>query len=217
MNNRGILLTALLTFGVLALLGGCTSGPAAKECTEPGQVLWEEGSSPVRDAPKWIRGGEPAYKEAWIKKREVPAKYLVYVGVSEDKNNDRGAQFSGVEDMLKRYAFWLEEELDELLPQAAREAKATLPTIDTAVGAYNAVIYLPRENAGYIRALWQARGKSCDTGEAVFRVYALGLFDRETRRAHLLEAAKETFKRAIIKAEVKDSILQEFEKLARRL
>jgi hypothetical protein len=164
-------------------------------------------------------GGDlgPAYKEAGVKKREIPDKYLVYVGVSEDKNNDRGAQFSGVEDMLKRYAYWLEEELDELLPQAAREAKATLPTIDAAVGAYNAVIYLPRENAGYIRALWQARGKSCDTGEAVFRVYALGLFDRETRRAHLLEAAKETFKRAIIKAEVKDSILEEFEKLARRL
>jgi hypothetical protein len=139
------------------------------------------------------------------------------VGVSEDKIDARGARFSGVEDMLKRYAFWLQEELDELLPQAAREAKATLPNIDTAMGAYSAVIYLPRENAPYLRAAWQAKGQGCDTGEPVFRVYVLGLFDRDTRREHLLEAAKETFKHVVIRAEVKDEVLKEFEKLIRRL
>jgi hypothetical protein len=119
--------------------------------------------------------------------------------------------------MLKRYAFWLQEELDELLPMAAREAKASLPAIDTAVGAYSAVSYLPRENAPYLRAAWQAEGQGCDTGETVYRVWVLGLFDRETRREHLLEAAKETFQHTVIRAEVKDEVLKEFERLIRRL
>ena len=79
------------------------------------------------------------------------------------------------------------------------------------------MIYLPRENAPFIRAIWQAAGQGCDTGEAVFRVYALGLFDRDTRREHLLEAAKETFKHTVIRAEVKDEVLKEFERLIRRL
>jgi hypothetical protein len=215
MNNRWIVWTGMLAFGIAALLAGCLS--TARECTEPGQVLWEEGSDPARDAPKWIKGGQAAYKEAGVKKKDIPDKFLVYVGVSEDKGDDRGAQFGGVEDMLKRYAFWLQEELDELLPLAAREAKATLPNIDTALGAYNAVIYLPRENAPYLRAAWQAKGQGCDTGEPVFRVYILGLFDRDTRREHLLEAAKETFKHVVIRAEVKDEVLEEFEKLIRRL
>ena len=215
MNNRWICWTGLLAFGALVMLSGCLS--TAGECTEPGQVVWEEGGDPARDAPKWIKGGKAAYKEAGVKKREVPDKFLVYVGVSEDKADERGAQFGGVEDMLKRYGFWLQEELDELLPLAAREAKLSLPNIDTALGAYNAVIYLPRENAPYIRAAWQARGQSCDTGQPVFRVYVLGLFDRDTRREHLLEAAKETFKHAVIRAEVKDEVLKEFERLIRRL
>ena len=215
MNNRWIVLTGLLAFGAAVALTGCLS--TARECTEPGQVLWEEGSDPARDAPKWIKGGKAAYKEAGVKKKDVPARFLVYVGVSEDKIDARGAQFSGVEDMLKRYGFWLQEELDELLPQAAREAKLSLPNIDTALGAYNAMIYLPRENVQFVRATWQARGQSCGTGQPVFRVYALGLFDRDTRREHLLEAAKETFKHVVIRAEVKDEVLKEFEKLIRRL
>ena len=213
MNNRWIILSILLASTAL-LLGGCLS--TAKECV-PGTVLWEEGSDPARDAPKWIKGGKAAYQEAGVKKKDIPDRFLVYVGVSEDKGDDRGAQFGGVEDMLKRYAFWLQEELDELLPQAAREAKLSLPNIDTALGAYNAVIYLPRENAQYIRASWQGRGQGCDTGEPVFRVYVLGLFDRDTRREHLLEAAKETFKHTVIRAEAKDEVLKEFERLIRRL
>jgi hypothetical protein len=210
-----IVWAGLAAFGLQVMLAGCLSSPP--ECTKPGQVLWAEGSDPEHDAPKWIQGGKAAYKEAGIKKREVPEKFLVYVGVSEDKPDERGAQFAGVEDMLKRYAFWLQEELDELLPMAAREAKASLPVVDTAVGAYSAVIYLPRENAPYLRAAWQATGQGCDTGGTVYRVYVLGLFDRDTRREHLLEAAKETFKHSLIRAEVKDEVLQEFEKLIRRL
>jgi hypothetical protein len=215
MNNRWIVWTGLLAFGALMTLAGCLS--TAGECAEPGQVVWGQGSDPARDAPKWIKGGKAAYKEAGVKKKEIPDKFLVYVGVSEDKGDERGAQFGGVEDMLKRYAFWLQEELDELLPQAAREAKLSLPNIDTALGAYNAVIYLPRENAPFIRAAWQAHGQGCGTGDPVFRVYILGLFDRDTRREHLLEAAKETFKRTVIRAEVKDEVLKEFERLIRRL
>jgi hypothetical protein len=216
MDNRWIVSLGFVAAAALALLAGCATGPAEKQC-EPGQVVWEKGSDPAQDAPRWIRGGRAAYQEAGVRKADVPSKFLVFVGVSEDKNNDRGARFDGVEDMLKRYAYWLQEELDELLPQAARQAKATLPTIDTALGAYNAVIYLPRENAAFLRAVWQAKGSVCDTGEPVYRVYALGLFDRETRRAHLLEAAKETFKHSLIRAEVKEEVLRQFEKLARRL
>jgi hypothetical protein len=206
MNKRWLLRGALLAAGIAALLSGCLSTEG--KCA-PGEVLWNQGSDPQRDAPPWIKGGKPAYKEAGVRRKQIPDRFLVYVGLSEDKADERSAQFGGVEDMLKRYAFWLQEELDELLPLAAREAKATLPAIDTALGAYNAVIYLPRENAPFIRALWQA--------EAVYRVYALGLFDRDTRREHLLEAARETFKHAVVRAEVKDEVLREFEKLIRRL
>ena len=215
MKNRWIVWAGLLAFGALAMLAGCLSAP--RECMEPGQVLWAEGSDPARDAPKWIKGGKAAYKEAGIKRKDVPDKFLVYVGVSEDKKDDRGASFGGVEDMLKRYGFWLQEEMDELLPQAAQEAKVSLPAIDTALGAFTAVTYLPREKVPYIRTVWLAKGRGCETGEPVFRAYALGLFDRDTRRAHLLEAAKETFKHAVIRAEVKDEVLKEFEKLIRRL
>jgi hypothetical protein len=216
MNNRWIVRMGLLASGALLLvLAGCLS--TAGECTEPGQVVWGQGSDPGKDAPKWINGGKAALKEAGVRRKDVPRKFLVYVGVSEDKGDERGAQFAGAEDMLKRYAFWLQEELDELLPRAAREAKASLPNIDTAVGAYSAVTYLPRENAPYFRAAWQARGQSCDTGQPVYRVYVLGLFDRDTRREHLLEAAKETFKHAVIRAEVKDQVLKDFQRLIRRL
>src|SRR4030065_263356 len=151
MNNRWIVLSILLASAAL-LLGGCLS--TAKECV-PGTVLWEEGSDPAGDAPKWIKGGKAAYKEAGVKKKDIPDKFLVYVGVSEDKGDERGAQFGGVEDMLKRYAFWLQEELDELLPQGAREAKLRLPDIDTALSAYNAWTYIPPEHSTFILSIWQ--------------------------------------------------------------
>src|SRR4030065_2501191 len=98
MNNRWIVLSGLLAFAAL-LLGGCLS--TATECA-PATVLWEEGSDPARDAPKWIKGGKAAYQEAGVKKKDIPDRFLVYVGVSEDKGDERGAQFGGGEDMLKR-------------------------------------------------------------------------------------------------------------------
>jgi hypothetical protein len=215
MNKTTTVLPALGAALVLALLGGCLSAPPT-ECVQPGQILWEKGFDPARDAPKWIKGGQQALKAAGIRSSEVPKKYVVYVGVSEDKGDDRGAQFSGVEDMLKRYAVWLKNRLNALLPEAAKRAKVTLPDIDTSLGAYNAVMYLPREKADYIRDLWQAEGSLCPDGNPVYRVYALGVFDRDTRREHLLEAAKETFKVAIIKAQVKEAVLEEFAKLAKK-
>lgn len=199
---------------LLSLLAGCLSAPA--ECAQPGQIIWEKGADPARDAPKWIKGGQPALKEVGIRSWDVPKKYLVYVGVSEDKGDERGAQFSGVEDMLKRYAVWLKRRLNALLPEAAKKAKVKLPDIDTTLGAYNAVMYLPREEAEYIRDLWQAEGRLCPDGKPVYRVYAIGVFDRDTRREHLLEAAKETFKVAIVKAQVKEAVLEEFAKLAKK-
>jgi hypothetical protein len=215
MNRTASIFAGLGVALVLALLSGCASVPAA-ECTQPGQILWEKGSDPARDAPKWIKGGKAAFKAAGIRSAEVPKKYVVCVGVSDDKGDERGAQFNGVEDMLKRYAVRLKNRLNALLPEAAKRAKVSLPDIDTTLGAYNAVIYLPREKAEYIRELWQAEGRLCPDGNPVYRVYALGVFDRETRRAHLLEAAKETFKVAIIKAQVKEAVLKEFAKLAKK-
>ncbi len=200
---------------VLALLSGCLSARSS-ECRRPGQILWERGSDPARDAPRWTRGGNAALRAAGIRSWEVPKKYVLYVGVSEDRGDQRGAQFSGVEDMLQRYAVWLKNRLNSLLPEAARRAKVNLPELDTALGAYNAVMYLPREKADYIRELWQAKGRLCPDGKPVYRVYALGLFDRETRRAHLMEAAKETFKVAIIRAQAKEAVLEEFARLARK-
>jgi hypothetical protein len=215
MNRTVSVVTGLGSALVLALLAACLSAPPS-ECRRPGQILWERGSDPDRDAPRWTRGGNAALKAAGVRSWDVPKKYLVYVGVSEDKGDARGAQFSGVEDMLKRYAVWLKNRQNALLPEAARRAKVRLPELDTTLGAYNAVMYLPREKADYIRELWQAEGRLCPEGKPVYRVYALGLFDRETRRAHLLEAAKETFKVAIIRAKAKEAVLEEFARLARK-
>jgi hypothetical protein len=215
MNKSTTVLATLGAVLLLSLLGGCLSAPAT-ECSQPGQIIWQKGSDPARDAPKWTRGGRAALKEAGVGSYEVPKKFVVYVGVSEDKGDERGAQFSGVEDMLQRYAVWLKNRLNALLPEAAKKAKVKLPDIDTTLGAYNAVMYLPRENVDYTRALWQAEGRLCPDGKPVYRVYALGVFDRDTRREHLLEAAKETFKVAIVKAQVKEAVLEEFARLARK-
>jgi len=215
MKEKPAVSAALGAFLILALLGGCLSTPPA-ECRQDGQILWLEGSDPQRDAPRWIKGGRPALRAAGVRSSEVPRRYVVYVGVSEDKGDERGAQFSGVEDMLKRYAVWLKNRLDALLPEAAQKAKVRLPEIDTALGAYNAVMYLPREKAGFIRELWQAEGRICPEQTPVYRVYALGVFDRDTRREHLLEAAKETFKAALIRAQVKEAVLEQFAKLVKK-
>jgi hypothetical protein len=51
----------------------------------------------------------------------------------------------------------------------------------------------------------------------MYRTYVLGAFDKDARREHLREAAIETFKYAIIRGEDKDEILNEVERLLRRL
>ena len=106
----------------LALLGGCLSTPSV-ECRRLGQILWERGCDPARDAPEWTRGGNAAFRAAGIRSWEVPKKYVLYVGVSEDRGDQRGAQFSGVEDMLRRYAVWLKNRLnaDEFVRLAGKE------------------------------------------------------------------------------------------------
>jgi len=155
-----------------------------------------------------------------VRSSEIPKNYVVYMGVSDDKPDERAARFDAVEDMLKRYAVYLQQELDRILPEAAERAGVSLPQLNTALGADMAVSYLPREpiEANVIRAHWSATGRLCpDLTQKVYRLYVLGAFDKEVRREHVLEAAIETFKYAIIRGEDKDNVLAEAERLIRRL
>lgn len=220
--NRSTMITILMV--VLAvitgiLLSGCVTAGAG-ECTEDGQILWDKDSDPKRDAPRWIDNWRAALKEAGVRASEIPKKYVVYMGVSEEKPDERAARFGAVEDMLKRYAVYLQAELDRILPEAAEKAGVRLPELNTALGADMAVSYLPREpiEANVIRAHWSARGKLCpDLTQTVYRIYVLGAFDKDARRDHVREAAIETFKYAIIRGEDKDRVLAEAERLIRRL
>ncbi len=47
----------------------------------------------------------------------------------------------------------------------------------------------------------------------MYRVYVLGVIEKEDRKAHLPVAAKETFKYAVIRQDKKDKIMQELGKL----
>ena len=220
--NRSTMITILMV--VLAvitgiLLSGCVTAGAG-ECTEDGQILWDKDSDPKRDAPRWIDNRRAALKEAGVRASEIPKKYVVYMGVSEEKPDERAARFGAVEDMLKRYAVYLQAELDRILPEAAEKAGVRLPELNTALGADMAVSYLPREpiEANVIRAHWSARGKLCpDLTQTVYRIYVLGAFDKDARREHVREAAIETFKYTIIRGEDKDRVLAEAERLIRRL
>jgi hypothetical protein len=210
---------------LLGTLGGCLTAPAT-ECTRPGQVIWSPGGDPKRDAPRWVTSDQAAFEEAGVSARDVPKKYLVYVGVSEDKPDERAALFSAVDDMLKRYGAYAKKELDRILPEAAAKAKLKLPAIDTAMGVFTALDYLPNEQvaAAAVKSRWQAVGRVCagegpvsEDSPTVYRVFLLGLFDQDARRAYLYEAAKETFKRAIIRGEDRESILAEARKLIDKL
>jgi hypothetical protein len=219
-RTRALRLAAAALAALLAFLAtACATNPPA--CTEEGQILWQKGSNPERDAPRWIEGGRAAVRAAGVRNSEIPKRYLVYVGISEDRADERGAHFKAVEDMLKRYAVYLQQELDRVLPQAAAEAKLPLPPVNTALGAERAVSFLPREavETGQVRETWQAIGERCPAGsqDRVYRIYVLGVFDRDARKAHLLEAAKETFKYAIIPRENQARIMEEAEKIVRRL
>ncbi len=220
--NRSMIITILTV--VLAiftgiLLSGCVT-TGAGECTEPGQVVWDKDSDPKRDAPRWIDNRKAALKEAGVRASQIPKRYVVYMGVSEEKPDERGARFDAVEDMLKRYAVYLQAELDRILPEAAEKAGVRLPELNTALGADMAVSYLPREpiEANVIRAHWTATGKLCpDLAQTVYRIYVLGAFDKDARREHVREAAIETFKYVIIRGEDKDRVLKEAERLIRRM
>jgi hypothetical protein len=211
----------LIVLAVFAgiLLGSCVTAGTA-ECSEEGQILWDKDREPGRDAPRWVDKWRAALKEAGVRSSEIPKRYVVYRGVSEDKPDERAARFDAVEDMLKRYAVYLQRELDRILPEAAERAGVRLPQLNTALGADMAVSYLPREpiEANVIRAHWIATGRLCpDLTQKMYRVYVLGAFDKDARREHVREAAIETFKYAIIRAEDKANILAEAERLIRRL
>lgn len=213
------LFLVVLAVSAGALLSGCVTAGAA-ECSEEGQVLWDRDHDPGRDAPRWVSNTRAALKEAEVRSRDIPKKYVLYMGVSEDKPDERAARFDAVEDMLKRYAVYLQEELDRILPEAAERAGVRLPQVNTALGADMAVSYLPREpiEAEVIRAHWTATGKLCpDLNQKMYRTYVLGVFDKDVRREHVLEAAVETFKYAIIRGDDKDEILAEAQRLIRRL
>jgi hypothetical protein len=214
-----IILTVVLAVVTGILLSSCVTAGAA-ECTEDGQILWDKDSDPKRDAPRWIDNRRAALKEAGVRASEIPKRYVVYMGVSEEKPDDRAARFDAVEDMLKRYAVYLQQELDRILPEAGEKAGVRLPDLNTALGADMAVSYLPREpiEANVIQAHWTATGKLCpELTQTVHRIYVLGAFDKDARREHVREAAIETFKYAIIRGEDKDRVLEEAERLIRRL
>lgn len=221
-QNRSTINTLFLV--VLAVvtgfvLSGCVTAAAA-ECSEEGQILWDKDHDPERNAPRWVHNWRAALKEAGVRSSEIPKNYVVYMGVSENKPDERAARFDAVEDMLKGYAVYLQQELDRVLPEAAERAGVGLPQLNTALGADMAVSYLPREpiEANVIRAHWSATGRLCpDLNQKVYRLYVLGAFDKEVRREHVLEAAIETFKYAIIRGEDKDKVLAEAERLIRRL
>jgi hypothetical protein len=213
------ILTVVLSIFTGILLSGCVTTGSA-DCTEPGQIVWDKDSDPKRDAPRWIDNRRAALKEAGVRASEIPKNYVVYTGVSEEKPDERAARFDAVEDMLKRYAVYLQQELDRILPEAAGKADVRLPDLNTALGADMAVSYLPREpiEANVIRAHWTATGKICpDLTQTVYRIYVLGAFDKDARREHVREAAIETFKYAIIRGEDKDRVLEEAQRLIRRL
>ena len=119
--------------------------------------------------------------------------------------------------MLEQYAGYLKEDLDGFMRQALENLGMSLLNIDTAVGASNAVRYLPNQSyeSDLVKTSWQATGRRClDRGEEpVYRVYVLGVIEKEDRKAHLPVAAKETFKYAVIRKDKKNKIIQELEKL----
>ena len=221
-QNSSIAITLfLVALAVVAgfVLASCVTAAAA-ECSEEDQILWDKDFDPERNAPRWVNNWKAALKEAGVRSSEIPKKYVVYMGVSEDKPDERAARFDAVEDMLKRYAVYLQKELDRVLPEAAEKAGVRLPELNTALGADMAVSYLPREpiEADVIRAHWIATGKLCpDLTQKMYRVYVLGAFDKDVRKEHVREAAIETFKYAIIRGEDKDNVLAETERLLRRL
>ncbi len=213
MKTRNLVLLLGLMLAVLLFLSAC----ATTECSRTGQVIWEKGFNPKRDAPAWTGKTKSALKEVGISARQVPKKFVVLVGESEDLNNEKGARAGAIDDMLLKYGGYLKMYLDPLLKQAAVNAGVKLPPVDTEIGAYNTVRYIPGQgyDTDLVKAVWMARGKRClEVGEEpVYRAYVIGVMDEDNRRAHILDAGKETFKTALIPGDKKRQVLDELDKL----
>lgn len=225
-GSRRWMVRVAVIAALAALAAGCASAPRGHPAVAAGaegseDIVWFRGADPGRDAPRWTRSRSAALRAAGVARRQVPDKYVVYLGVSEIKGTERAAMFSAVEDMLERYALWLQGELDRILPEAAERARVRLPEVNTALGAYQAVGYLPREQLQreVVQVSWQASGTRCrvEACEMLYQVYVLGRFDDRAREAHLLEAAIETFKHAIISGEDKEAVLRQAQRLIRRI
>lgn len=213
MKTRKISLFVGILSGILLLISGC----ATARCERVGQIIWEKGFNPEKNAPSWTKDIRKAARAVGVPPRQIPKKTIVVIGVSEDLNKERGASTGALDDMLQKYGAYLKEDLDVLMKQAAYNLSMILPNLDTALGAYNAVRYIPNQNyeSEFVKASWQAHGKRClESGEdQVFRVYLIGVFDKEARRKHIMETAKETFKYALVQKEKKNKILQELQEL----
>ena len=206
-------ITGFTLIVVILAICGCVS----TECTRAGQIFWNKDFHPDKDAPKWTKNIKGAAKEAGVSLRRIPEKTIVLIGISEDLNNKKGSHASALDNMLQKYAGYLKEDLDGLMRQALENLGMSPLNIDTAVGTSNAVRYLPNQSyeSDLVQTSWQATGRRClESGdEPVYRVYVLGVIEKEDRKAHLPVAAKETFKYAVIRKDKKNKIMQELEKL----
>jgi hypothetical protein len=214
----------ILLFIAAALLPLALGACVTTRCRETGQVIWDQGANPDRDAPRWVRSERAAIKEAGLKPRDIPKRAVVFVGFSEDKNNEKGARFDAVDDAMERYAVYVQDWLDIIIPQAAEEVEVRLPDINTALGADRALGYLdPRElERDIIKAQWLATGKLCEgpgiePSDPVYRVFVLVAVDRDTLPSHLKEAAKEAFKNAIIRGEDREKVLERVDRIIDRM
>ena len=219
MNKRWIVLFAAAVLLSLAL-GACVS----TQCRETGQVVWDAGANPQRDAPRWVASERAAVREAGLAPRDIPKRAVVFVGFSKDMNNERGARFDAVDDALKRYAVYVQDWLDIIIPQAAEEVGVRLPDINTALGADRALGYLPKgELEGtIIKAQWLATGRLCagpgaEPADQVYRAYVLAAVGRDTLPAHLKDAAKEAFKNAIIRGDDREKVLERVNRIIDRM
>ncbi len=216
MKTRNLMLFLGLMLAVLLFFSAC----ATTECSRTGQVIWEKGFNPKRNAPAWTGKTSSALKEVGISARQVPKKFVVLVGESEDLNNEKGARAGAIDDMLLKYGGYLQMYLDPLLKQAAVNAGVKLNAVDTEIGAYNTVRYIPGQ--GYetdlVQAIWMARGKRClEAGEEpAYRAYVIGVMDEDHRRTHILVAGQEAFKTALMPGDKKRQVLGELEKLVKK-
>jgi hypothetical protein len=216
--------TWILLFIAAMLLSLSFNACVTTQCRQTGQVIWDQGANPDRDAPKWVKSERAAIKEAGLKPRDIPKRAVVFVGFSEDMNNEKGARFDAIDDALDRYAVYVQDWLDIIVPQAAEEVGVRLPDINTALGADRALGYLPKGEleATIIKGQWTATGKLCEgpgiePSDPVFRVYVLAAVDRDTLPAHLKEAAKEAFKNAIIRGEDREKVLERVDRIIDRM